>query len=1015
MKFTWSHIIGFFATLALLGGLLYPRTVFLGMIYEGAQDLHAAEMFYQQYLTRHPHDRFTTLRLAGLYTRMAEPDRATPLLRALSQFRRRDWDVAMHYIAHLEERHADMELLAARVDIAHQFRTARGIDHRQRIGLLEAALEQALWMQLDELADGLLDELLALHPDDLNLQEWQYSRALGQQQTERVIAFLSDNIAQMPTNIVRREELLEVYAALGRWEEVREIASRGLTLDAEHGGLLMRRAQANERLGATADAIADYEHALQSNPNQELPGLIERLVTLYRATGRGAEALQLLTQRLADDPTNRDIWLQGIELLRGSRDAAVRREWLAKARAQFPQDAGLRADLAHTLLYDAHDTTAVPFYAEYVAATHDVGFALDVAYALQAQRSAQYSAWLRQAAAWFPDNVALRTLRADDAERRGDWRTAIQLLQHLPLTPARMRHVADLYGRLGEWDHATNWLLRVPATQRTLSDWDALLRTAQASRRGDILDTFVTWLTAQSPQRAELWLAASDILVHRTACAAALPALQRTLEPTPHAPGRYLRYQCLQAVGDSAAAVRLARGAPMRAAAWPTVAAARIDTTLAAAAAPHRARALFAAARQQFPSDLPLAIAEVDTLIDAQQLRAAHTAMTLLRADDRATTEQPRLEARLALAGGDCAAALPQWHALRTQFPNDRAIAQSAADCALAAGDLRGGLAGYAALVADTAAAPQQRLLLQRRLGELHRQFDAQVGFDVKRHVVGSDRATHTRVDFRSPLLARRWRVHSSVDTGWYDAGTGTDLTLTQHRTLATVLLRPWFTLGTGLWTGGSAARTRVAPLVTVGADWRQRGQWQFAYAGGRLRDNLSAAVAAGSVQHTIDTTLAWQWTQRLRSSVQYQWVADTSAAGNHATTHLVQPMLTWQWHTDPDVSIGYAYVFGNTDSPDAYLSEVPLIPRTRAHYVVANAAIPIGATARFTLDALLGHDPGRDLRFTRGDLFGIDAGLRWDFARHWTANTQLHLDRSHAFDTTAVGTEWHVGVTAHW
>ena len=139
MNFSKRKIIVFFATLLVLGWFLYPRELFLGFIYEGTQQLEKAEGFYHRYLQKRTLNKFATLRLAMLYERMGEPEKATPLLRDLYAVRKKDWKVATRYLDYLENLHDEEGLYRLRREVAENFMKAPLFPKGRVIELLDGA------------------------------------------------------------------------------------------------------------------------------------------------------------------------------------------------------------------------------------------------------------------------------------------------------------------------------------------------------------------------------------------------------------------------------------------------------------------------------------------------------------------------------------------------------------------------------------------------------------------------------------------------------------------------------------------------------------------------------------------------------------------------------------------------------------------------------------------------------------------------------------------------------------
>lgn len=288
MKFSRIKIVTFFIALLLLGWFLYPRELFLGFIYEGGAELSRAERYYLSYLKSHTLNKFATLRLANLYERKGEPEKAAPWLKQLYEKRSKDWKVANRYLNYFEDLHAEEELYRLRREIAKNFIEAPLFPKGRIKELLEDALSYAIWSQKTEDVYQLIEQIarIARRPEDYYALKADYDRGL--KKTQEVLAYLHQQLEAKPTDEELRQEMSTLYAMEGNIEEAFAILDAGLKLNPQSLNLLDTQMVLQARLKnwQAAIAIAQTILQLEALSSQERADYMEKLAVLYHKTGQ---------------------------------------------------------------------------------------------------------------------------------------------------------------------------------------------------------------------------------------------------------------------------------------------------------------------------------------------------------------------------------------------------------------------------------------------------------------------------------------------------------------------------------------------------------------------------------------------------------------------------------------------------------------------------------------------------------------------------------------------------------
>lgn len=217
---------------------------------------------------------------------------------------------------------------------------------------------------------------------------------------------LRNALVTQPNNTSLRRALIRALAKQGRQAEaLPELDYLVLRLPTDPGVLEMRAGLLME-MGRAADAANDFIAALDLTPDQ--PQAITRAVQAYCVLGRQHDAVELLEQRLARQPTDDTLWSLrlGIEKPDIGIAAEVAERWYAAS----PNSAGANEAMAQLA-----ELRSQPAQAE----AHS-----DKALSIEPQRSAAQLVKLRAELRNVPDAALARTRRLVDQAQQPEARRA---------------------------------------------------------------------------------------------------------------------------------------------------------------------------------------------------------------------------------------------------------------------------------------------------------------------------------------------------------------------------------------------------------------------------------------------------------------------------------------------------------------------------------------------------------------------------------------------------------------
>lgn len=216
-----------------------------------------------------------------------------------------------------------------------------------------------------------------------------------------------------PGNILGRLRLAELLLQARRVDEAQAMVAPILEAQPDFGPAVAIRAAILQQQDKPEEAIKLYEEAQPL----ENPAVLQRLVALYRAAGREADAIKLLDARLAQEPGDVQALEQAMRLEKDPQKAAIRLEAARKAGAPEQQLDALNRVVVQQESLNVADLAQEAIEAEQDPFRRAVMFARF--YGLRGMEKEADEA-LAQAAALNADDPSVIEMQFDQAVQRGE-------------------------------------------------------------------------------------------------------------------------------------------------------------------------------------------------------------------------------------------------------------------------------------------------------------------------------------------------------------------------------------------------------------------------------------------------------------------------------------------------------------------------------------------------------------------------------------------------------------------
>lgn len=988
MNFSKSKILLFFVAVLALGALLYPRDLFLAFMYEGGDELARAEKYYADYLSRHPFDRFATKRLAALYGRMAQPERAAALLHDLFLRRPSDLKTARAYLAQLEEMGDQEALFLARLEVARAFRGKRGMHIEEVAQLYEDALHYALWAHEYREAYRILDELDAFRddPEDFHLDtRGNLDRAF--KRWDDVLADIAEKLKRHPDDREAARDIVNVYVAKRDFTTAKAKADALLNADPDDVFMLQARAYICSKLHLREQAIADIERILTIGGMVDSVKMSYRrdLAYLYREVGDTSKALAIFRDLLRLDPSDPDRWDDVVSLLEENKDWKGVVALLTDFLKLFPGDAPREKRLIEIYLYEFKDVYRLPLFEAYWKRHPDVVFATDVAYLLiESKWFAKAESWLERCFQTYPgekklleplvelkikrrDLVGARDLLAAFYSRHtGDAAILSRLAEVLSLR-GELRAAVDAYAALAtlKTDAATQLL--VGEQIFFLGDAGRAIPYLVSATRS-VPDNGVAWY----------WLAEAQFAVGakseaREAFSRAADLLGRFTKKTAETERMFLKARS------------------------------RLAFTQEVASAYREAIA-------RHPKDADLRLDYLDALLESRDAGGGQNVIISFKKDFPREAKRLRsFEARLAFLNHDWERAAWYLTAILTDSPGESAVRRDLADAQIRGGHWREAMRNEVIVVAESGNKDSVRVLK-----ELHELHDARATLGYRFVTFGGDSFHVAEAKWGAPF-GEKWRWENEVSFGEFDSLAAGRAEGVWGKSSA--LLTPsseWQVAG-GVGFGGSPERVTAGPIASV--TFKPREGLSFVADGAlrTLRADLPVALARGTLTDTFMFRADWLPLSRLSLAARYAFERNVLPDGNVGIGNRFEPSASWVVLRKPYVSLGYEFSYSRATGA-GFLAQIPLIPESQAHYLIGFVSDDFAdGRGHWESGFFWGEDTARDLHFFEGGLFGVSARADWDVTRFLTVGASYDFGRENSTLSGGMSHQFGIRLSGHW
>lgn len=993
MNISKTKILLFFTAIILMTWMLYPRELFMAYIYEGKADLEHAENYYLGYLGKHPHNKFATLRLAGLYERMAKPEQATELLADLLKHRPKDWKVAQTYLDVLRYTGPEKKWMAEQIRLARYFATVPRFPKGNIKMLLDDVLDYTLWHQDLVAADLVLGELIQLKKKwaDSYLDTRIYL-ARVQKRTDRVIEFLIRRLNQNPNDVETREDLAEILVLNKRDQEALFLLDEGLALKPDFPKFLETKWLLLVRLKRWEDALTLSKKLLSlEGLNLEkrvayLEGLAflydlqnkwELEIEVYQAILKIGGARQKYLPNLAQTLTKTKHFKQAF---------VVWREYLALV----PEDHEAFHSAAALALYDLKATDQWDFYRSYLNATHDALLAEDLLYFYLAAKmpeafEQQMFLFLRRE---FPNHVKITDAYVDflmeHKKEREALPLALSLYKSSPHHPAWILRLAGIYYSLGDIKEAARFYQILGkngfddfATVKLVGR--ELYFLGQVDRALVFLDRAVEL----NPTDPEVWFWRQESYAYK---------LDR----------KRTRINALQAVALFSRQLNL------------TLEQKRLFLKSRARIKFNKAvRADYLRLIQQSPQDRDLRADFLDELLVAREARESDQQIQSFKQlfPDHIKMMQP-YEVRLAFLRRHWDEAARLLESILEDDLMQIAYRQDLAHVRFRQGYWRQALHQYEEVLRID---PSQEAV-KITVNEIRDEKDHQVSTAFEWADFGADQFWTLTGRYQG-YGPEKLKLGARFTYGDFTSGS---LGLSDQTQLgglrADYRLLPELNLGAEVSGGHSSLRNTLTPALY--ADWQALEKLKLSASGSwhELRSDFPQAVVQGVVMDMSQVNLFYTASERVFFTANYEWTRNLLPGGAKSIGHSVEPSLVYVVHKkQPYFTLGYQFSFADHSNEGGFLSLVSLVPRRESHFLVGYLSHDFGTRVRVDAGFFAGEDTARNLNLFKGDLFGGNSQLLWRVWPWMNFTTQYQYGRE---TLSGVGGNAHsvkLSLTGHW
>lgn len=985
-----SKILIFFLIVLILGWFLYPRELFLGYIYEGTEDLEKSVFYYENYLQEKPYNKFATFRLAMVYERMAEPEKALSILERLYQYRSDDWRVARYLLDKLEDYGDQERLYQIRKNIIQSFKNRSYFPQERLFDLLEENLAYARWNHLSSEAYQTLSLMSELSYDAQVVEDIEYELDRGLKKYDKIIKKLRAKFDSNSSSLYEAQDLASLYRMFEDYNKSLYIIKEALRRDPLNKDFLLLRSNIYEELKKYKNAISDLTKLSQdpSISEKERHDLIERMAFLYQQINQSETALTLYDLLIDENPNKKSYYLSRYYLLIDLDRQDEAQFFLEDLLKKFPEDLSLMKDRVAYFLYEKKQYQP-QLFRDYLLKSLDAQVGLDVVYLLMDQKLFDQALdWIHYSETILSLPLEVRLAQIDIYRQSKENKRALDLALSLEdkfLNSTKILWVLfELSGLEGKFQEAQVYLelylkqsQRLPDNLRDVGKmlyfWGfseeafVYLNESYKSYPKDAETMFylsqVLWETRQKKEARALMFHLIHFLESEKTNLSqvqvqyllktkgfldynsdVLKAYELAFKKYPHSSDLYFDLIDLHLINK------------------------KIET----------AKSTFSKLKSRFPGShqrWPVYLAQIATLEK--------------KWDEAALQYQKALEV------------LPwQWKSRR--------------DLAFVYRKMREWRKSFVEYENVLDQAPQDLISMQA-LRQMKDDYHHRVGHSFEHRDLEGDESYEWSFFYRG-FLKDDIRFHFEFETAQYFFGPNDFEGQAQQFILeASFYQLKDFIFTPSIESSFSFKRKVLSPAFQIDYSYHDIFFISLAYTYHKLRKDVAQAVEVGALQDDLQVNLQYNFKEKWTLSHNFHYKSDHLPEGETARTLSLNPSLSFLALSQPNISFSYSYFWKDIKDENDFFSRFALIPKISSHTIRIDMNHWFGDRLYIESAFFASQDTARNLNFFKGDLWGSHAKFRYVLNRYLDLETTYDYSRENLSSIAGESHRFHIGLSGHW
>lgn len=986
-----AKYVVFFLSIGVLFWMLYPRSLFLGYIYEGKHEYAKAEQFYLRYLVGNPSNKIAISRLTALYERSGEPERETLWLESLFRHRPTDWNVARSLLTHYEETANAKASLKTYIKIAKALirhpRARRGDINE----LLEKGISIAIWEQSESTVQALLDTLIIINPENSDYREDRLQVLRSTNQVDLLLDDLNDLIKHPKPEIKEydlHEEIITVLMIEKRYAEAHKAVNAAIKFQPKNYHWYRWQASIFQAENNWPEAVAALENIKRKFPAltlRDLENLNQDLLGAYLNNKQYEEALGISEAIIQFNPDNQSGWEGRIAALYELQSWENVVPVIEAYMERFPEDLEQYNTMVEVLVYKLQNLNRLPLMLDYIKKTNKTPLAMDIGYLLD-QKGNPLGAinWLLAVKDYIKTDNNFYELLADLYIRTNNKQLALNIYSDLYKNNPKNKDYLLTYTFLAfEMDNKDAAIAALkeygsksePNAENSLLVGRELLFLEQYKESVNYLSRAID-LNRKSPLP---WFWRSE----------AYAALNRNSDSKADA------NEVINIMGNIPPNERSMRKIWLKSQS-------RIKVT-------PQLVTQYEEYLKKYPNDFEVLTENVNFLLTARKVTAARE--ILASAHPKTQTELDSLHQL------NMAADMQEykWRDALSDYDNIYLNSHKMGvrlDASRAAIELRDWPLAYKLLheeLPSGASKKEQRKAL--RIVKPH--LENSIALRGQHAIFGGQSLSKVEVSGHT-WLGKLGELNINANTNRATiAGTSTQQAQIVKAAL-TKELSDNLQGRVGAEFGHSPHQN--TPTGTLGATFffGADGQLSADAEIRELRTDLAQAILAGVVKDELDLAAQIPIAKRLMLLANYQVAHNTSSLGGNAIAHEISPGLQYAINSDPFVGLTYQYIHRQTSSNGAFLANVPLVTDLRTHQFTLFTSIEPLQSLLLEASIFAGEDAKRNLHLFEGDLWGGNARMSWEVASTLDVNAGYTYSRESGL-TGGEYQEFSIGLVTHW